>query len=136
MRRRCSCSCCSSMPGSAAPDRRLSRRCAPPSGFRTTSAGIKAAVTAWMGGGAWRGGPERPSEGQQELLEVIDEEPDRLNRFIEGLSAAGTAEASQPFNLRAADLDDIIRAGLTRAETLTRDHRLVVEAEESLPPLA
>ena len=104
--------------------------------LRTPLTAIKAAVTALIGARAWRGGSELPSEGQHELLEVIDEESDRLNRFIEGLSAAGTADASQPFNLRAADLGDIIRAGLTRAETLTRDHRLVVEVEDSLPLLA
>jgi two-component system sensor histidine kinase KdpD len=104
--------------------------------LRTPLTAIKAAVTALIAARAWRGGSELPSEGQHELLEVIDEESDRLNRFIEGLSAAGTADASQPFNLRAASLDDIIRVGLTRAETLTRDHRLVVDVEESLPPLA
>ena len=104
--------------------------------LRTPLTAIKAAVTALIGARAWRGGSELPSEGQHELLEVIDEESDRLNRFIEGLSAAGTADASQPFNLRAADLDDIIRAGLTRAETLTRDHRVAVEVDDSLPLLA
>jgi len=104
--------------------------------LRTPLTAIKAAVTAMIGAQAWRGASELPSEGQHELLEVIDEESDRLNRFIEGLSAAGTADTSQPLNLRAARLDDIIRAGLARAETLTRDHRSVVEIDGSLPPLS
>jgi two-component system sensor histidine kinase KdpD len=95
--------------------------------LRTPLTSIKAAVTALIGARSWRGGSALPSEGQHELLEVIDEESDRLNRFIEGLSGAGTADASQPFNLRAAKLDDIIHAGLTRAETLTRDHRVILE---------
>jgi two-component system sensor histidine kinase KdpD len=104
--------------------------------LRTPLTAIKAAVTAMIGAQAWRGASELPSEGQHELLEVIDEESDRLNRFIEGLSAAGTTDPSQPLNLRAARLDDIIRAGLARAETLTRDHRVVVEIDGSLPPLS
>ena len=52
--------------------------------LRTPLTAIKAAVTALMGAG--RPGQSRlSSEGEHELLEVIDEESDRLNRFIEGL---------------------------------------------------
>ena len=104
--------------------------------LRTPLTAIKAAVTAMIGAQAWRGASALPSEGQHELLEVIDEESDRLNRFIEGLSAAGTADPSRPLHLRAARLADIIHAGLARAEIVTRDHRVVVEADQSLPPLS
>ena len=104
--------------------------------LRTPLTAIKAAVTAMIGAQAWRGASALPSEGQHELLEVIDEESDRLNRFIEGLSTAGTTDPSQPPHLRAARLAEIIRAGLARAETVTRNHRVVVDADGSLPPLS
>src|SRR5438034_10080448 len=53
--------------------------------LRTPLTAIKAAVTAIIGAGA----PSQLSqEGVRELLQVIDEESDRLNRFIEGLTAA------------------------------------------------
>jgi hypothetical protein len=57
---------------------------------------------------------------------VIDEESDRLNRFIEGLSTSNRTEPAQPIHLRAVRLDDMVHAALVRAETVTRDHRVVV----------
>ena len=73
-------------------------------------------------------------EGQRELLEVIDEESDRLNRFIEALSHAGQPDASQPPHPPAGALDGILRAGPARAETITRYHRILVAIDTGLPP--
>src|SRR5439155_18775802 len=56
--------------------------------LRTPLTAIKAAVTALIGSSAGSRGHELPDEGRHELLQVIDEESDRLNRFIEGLSYA------------------------------------------------
>jgi two-component system sensor histidine kinase KdpD len=81
--------------------------------LRTPLTAIKAAVTALLRAGL-RHEPELPAEDRIELLQVINEESDRLNRFIEGLST-------------------MVRAGLTRAETVTRDHRVIVEAAADLP---
>ncbi|MGE5243133.1 MAG: sensor histidine kinase [Betaproteobacteria bacterium] len=103
--------------------------------LRTPLTAIKAAVTALIGGNAWRDSP-LSREGQNELLQVIDEESDRLNRFIEGLSTAGSTDHAHPLNLRAVPLDAIVRAGLNRAETLTRDHRVVVSLEDDLPAVS
>ena len=103
--------------------------------LRTPLTAIKASVTALMGAGMRGGVAHLPIEGQRELLEVIDEESDRLNRFIEALSNAGQPDASQPPHLRAIALDDIVRAGLARAETITRDHRLQVSLEDDVPPV-
>lgn len=103
--------------------------------LRTPLTAIKAAVTALIGGNAWRDSP-LSREGQNELLEVIDEESDRLNRFIEGLSAAGSTDQTHPLSLRAVPLDLIVRAGLSRAEALTRDHRVVVSIENELPAVS
>ncbi len=100
--------------------------------LRTPLTAIKAAVTALIGGNAWRDSA-LSREGQNELLQVIDEESDRLNRFIEALSTAGSTDRTQPLSLRAVPLEQIVRAGLGRAETLTRDHHVVVSLEDDLP---
>src|SRR4051812_47425987 len=94
--------------------------------LRTPLTSIKAAVTALIRSGVWTPVSELSSEGRSELLQVIDEESDRLNRFIEGLSTPDHAEPAQPLHLRAVDVEGIIRSGLHRAETVTRDHRIVV----------
>lgn len=103
--------------------------------LRTPLTAIKASVTALIGSGTGQGLSQLSLEEQRELLEVIDEESDRLNRFIEALSNAGQPDASQPLHLRGVALDDIIRAGLARAETITRDHRIEVSIDGHLPPV-
>src|SRR3954466_14619940 len=92
--------------------------------LRTPLTSIKAAVTALIGAGVWHPSSELSGEGRNELLQVIDEESDRLNRFIEGLSTSDSAEPAQPRSLRAADLDGIVRGSVARAGTVTRDHRI------------
>jgi K+-sensing histidine kinase KdpD len=104
--------------------------------LRTPLTAIKAAVTALIGVGSWSDQSRLSSEGEQELLQVIDEESDRLNRFIEGLSAAGAVDRSQPLMFPPADLDAIIRGALVRAETLTRDQHVVVTIDEHLPAVS
>jgi len=101
--------------------------------LRTPLTAIKASVTALIRSGPWKPHSELSSEGRHELLQVIDEESDRLNRFIEGLSTSDRAEPAQPLHLRAVPADDLVRAGLTRAETVTRDHRVTVALEPDLP---
>ena len=98
--------------------------------LRTPLTSIKAAVTALIRSGIWPPDSELSSEGRSELLQVINEESDRLNRFIEGLSTPERTEPMQPIRLRAIDVEAIIRAGLHRADTLTRDHRIVVAVED------
>jgi len=101
--------------------------------LRTPLTAIKAAVTALIRSGPWKPQSELSSEGRRELLQVIDEESDRLNRFIEGLSTSDRAEPAQPVHLRAVQADDLVRAGLARAETVIRDHRVAVALAEGLP---
>src|SRR5262249_50954807 len=57
--------------------------------LRTPLTAIKAAVTGLIGASVRTGESSLSPEEQHELLQVIDEETDRLNRFIEGLSAVG-----------------------------------------------
>lgn len=99
--------------------------------LRTPLTSIKASVTALI---TAAGDGMLSREGRAELLHVIDEETDRLNRFIEGLSAAGTdAKALAP---KPVDVHEIIRVGLTRAETLTRDHQVEIAVTQKLPTLS
>lgn len=104
--------------------------------LRTPLTSIKAAVTALIRAGAWSAISELPSEGRRELLQVIDEESDRLNRFIEGLSTPDRAEPVQPIHLRAVSIGSILQSGMHRAETVTRDHRVVVSLDEDLPAVS
>src|SRR5207244_3443642 len=102
--------------------------------LRTPLTAIKAAVTALIGAGVRRS--ELAREGSRELLEVIDEESDRLNRFIEGLSNPDQPESVQPIHLRAVGVEGVVRAALSRAETLTRDHIVSVDLEDELPEIS
>jgi len=107
--------------------------------LRTPLTAIKAAVTAVIGprgadGPSWES--RLSSEGVHELLSVIDEETDRLNRFIEALSAAGQTDKAGPVNFPPTRIQDIAGAGLTRADALTRDHRVVMTIDQELPRLS
>jgi K+-sensing histidine kinase KdpD len=104
--------------------------------LRTPLTSIKAAVTALIRAGVWRPTSELSGEGRRELLQVIDEESDRLNRFIEGLSTPDRAGPVQPIHLRAVRVDDVVRSGLHRADTVTRDHRVVVTLGDALPAVS
>ena len=104
--------------------------------LRTPLTSIKAAVTALIRSGVWSPGSELSSEGRSELLQVIDEESDRLNRFIEGLSTPDRTEPMQPIHLRAVDVGSILQSGLRRAETVTRDHRVLVALDDNLPAVS
>jgi K+-sensing histidine kinase KdpD len=104
--------------------------------LRTPLTAIKASVTALIGVHQTSAAPTLSDEGQRELLEVIDEESNRLNRFIEGLSAAGSDSRQAPNVRAAAAVAEIVRASLARAETLTRDFRVETDLSTTLPALS
>jgi K+-sensing histidine kinase KdpD len=104
--------------------------------LRTPLTAIKVSVTALLGAGSWSGASTLPTEGRLELLQVIDEESDRLNRFIEGLSTPQVRDGAQLPHLSAVPIDDILRTALGRAETVTRDHHVVVTVDDGVPRLA
>lgn len=104
--------------------------------LRTPLTAIKAAVTALIRVGARQHAAELSREGQFELLQVIDEESDRLNRFIDGLSTSDATEAVPPIHLRTVPVEAIVSTALQRAETMTRDHRIDVSIEPDLPKLS
>src|SRR5205085_1242756 len=103
--------------------------------LRTPLTSIKASVTTLL---ATNDEAEESvvldAEGRQELLEVINEEADRLNHFIEGLVELARIEAGAlTLRRRWGAVEEIIAAALKRAEALTRAHHVATEIEHELP---
>ncbi|MEP6719308.1 MAG: DUF4118 domain-containing protein [bacterium] len=106
--------------------------------LRTPLTSIKASVTTLIDDQSARGdsaGTTRlGADGRQEMLEVIDEEADRLDRFIEGVMELARIEAGE-LHLRRhrASLNEILTAALKRAEPRTRFHRIELRLDGALP---
>ena len=73
-------------------------------------------------------------ESKIEMMEVIDEESDRLNRFIGGLIELARIEAGEMhLRRRWGAVDEITSAALHRAEPITRGHHVELSIETDLP---
>jgi K+-sensing histidine kinase KdpD len=104
--------------------------------IRTPLTSIKASVTTLLDESLARRNEEGmlDAEGRREMLEVIDEEADRLNRFVESLVELARIEAGQlELRRRWGTIDEIVTAALERAEPLTRRHKIGVSIEKDLP---
>jgi K+-sensing histidine kinase KdpD len=103
--------------------------------LRTPLTSIKASVTTLLDDAREPSGEVALDvEGRQELMEVINEESDRLNHFVEGLVELARIEAGEMHLRRSwGGVDEIIAAALVRAQTLTQHHRVEVEIERDLP---
>ena len=106
--------------------------------LRTPLTSIKASVTTLLKERRATRDGEPPvkldDEGRQEMLEVIDEEADRLNHFIEGMVELARIEAGDlHLRRRWGAVDEIISMALARAEPSRERHRVEVEVESELP---
>lgn len=106
--------------------------------LRTPLTSIKASVTTLIDELKAKSNEAEPialnDEGRREMLEVIDEECDRLNRFIEGLVELARIEAGElRLRRRWGGVDEIITAALDRAGKITSRHKITVELEDDLP---
>ncbi|MFN7949298.1 MAG: DUF4118 domain-containing protein [Blastocatellia bacterium] len=104
--------------------------------LRTPLTSIKVSVTTLLREGQANGEALVifDQEARREMLEVIDEEADRLNHFIEGLVELARIEAGElQLRRRWGAVDEILTAALERAEPLVRHHRVVTEAGGELP---
>lgn len=73
-------------------------------------------------------------EGRQEMLEVIDEEADRLDRFIGGMMELARIEAGEMhLRRRWGSIEEIISAALSRAKPLTKGRDVELDIESELP---
>ena len=105
--------------------------------LRTPLTAIKASATTLLDD--LRAGAESPDalgqEGRREMLEVIDEEADRLNRFVEGLVEMARIEAGElHLRRRPEPVGEIVAAALERAAPLVRGRHVEVSLAEGLPP--
>lgn len=108
--------------------------------LRTPLTAIKASVTTLISD--HQAQPDRDpgklgAEGQQEMLEVIDEEADRLDRFIEGMMELARIEAGElHLKRRNVSLDEILQSAIRRAAPRTRLHRVQIQPLINLPTLS
>lgn len=72
--------------------------------------------------------------GRREFYEIIDEETDRLNHFIEGMVELARIEAGE-LNLRRvwSETEEIVQAALLRAEPLLENYLVKLHLEKDLP---
>lgn len=106
--------------------------------LRTPLTSIKASITTLIDEARGRTEEDYPvaldSESRLEMLEVIDEESDRLNRFIGGLIELAQIEAGElRLRRRWGAVDEIVSAALMRAEPVTRRHSVKLDIEKELP---
>jgi K+-sensing histidine kinase KdpD len=106
--------------------------------LRTPLTSIKASITTLLDEVHGRVNGEPPvaldPESRVEMMEVIDEESDRLSRFINGLIELARIEAGElQLRRRWSAIDEIISAALLRAEPITRNHRVELQVDKELP---
>jgi two-component system sensor histidine kinase KdpD len=97
--------------------------------LRTPLTAIKAAITTLREENVDR-------DVQQELEEVIEQEADRLNHFIQGMMDLARLEAGK-FSLqsRAVSVDEVVEDAILRAAPLLRERRVETALEPGLPQL-
>jgi two-component system sensor histidine kinase KdpD len=104
--------------------------------LRTPLTSIKASISTLMSGeGETSEDPvQLTATEKSELLTVIDEESDRLNKLIEGLVGLARLEAGE-ISLRPnwGTLDDMIADALARGRSELKRHRVEVRLPDDLP---
>lgn len=105
--------------------------------LRTPLTSIKASVTTLLENEGGHRTIELDAESRQEFLDVINEETDRLNGFIEEMVEMARIETNTPAAERqAGDVNAAINSAIDRAEKLTEKHRVLADLEMSLPAVA
>jgi len=98
--------------------------------FRTPLTSIKAAATSLLS-------TEKPEASQRhELLTIINEECDRLNRLVEEAAEMSRLEAGQiELQLVPTPITDIIEAALAQTKAALAGRPIQVKVRENLPPV-
>ena len=98
--------------------------------LRTPLTSIKASVTTLLSDAD----AELDGDSRKEFLEIIDEETDRLNDFVEGIVGMAKLEAGS-VELRASisSIDEIIANAVERARQQIVDHQLEISVAADLP---
>ena len=104
--------------------------------LRTPLTSIKASITTLLDEAR---APEfaLDQESRLEMLQVINEESDRLNRFISGPIELARIDAGE-LQLRRqwGAIDEIVSTALARAQPLTQGHEVEVKVDEELPAVS
>lgn len=104
--------------------------------LRTPLTSIKAAVTTLLDSEGGHRTIELDSSGRTDFLDVINEETDRLNGFIESMVQLARVEAGRAEASRSdADVEEIISIALDRAEKVLAGHNLGINIQKDLPPI-
>ena len=99
--------------------------------LRTPLTSIKASVTTLLEDAR---GPMLDGEAREEFLDIINEETDRLNEFIEGMVGIAKIEADALHLSKArAPVDEIVAIASQRAEKLIRDRKLEAMLPDESP---
>ena len=106
--------------------------------LRTPLTAIKASITTLIDEARGQTAESQPvqldAESRFDMLEVIDQESDRLNRFITDLIDLARIEAGElRLRRRWGAVDEIISIALRRAKSLTTNHHVKIAAEKELP---
>lgn len=98
--------------------------------FRTPLTSIKAATTSLLAAGT-------PDAAQRkELLTIINEECDRLNRLVEEAAEMSRLEAGEfELNLLPTPIDAIIQAALAQCTSALAGRKVEVKLSPNLPPV-
>lgn len=102
--------------------------------LKTPLTSIKAAVTTLLDSEGGHRTIELSSESRRDFLEIIDEETDRLNQFIEGMVELARIE-SREFEMQAnwISADTTIKNALERAGNILENRRILLKLERDLP---
>lgn len=102
--------------------------------LRTPLASVKASITTLLEEARAPRDVALDAESRLEMMEVIDQESDRLNHFIGDLIELARIEAGElQLRPRWGAIEEIINAAMVRAEALTAGHKLEIEIEKDLP---
>lgn len=97
--------------------------------FRTPLTSIKASVSSLLGDS------QLAREEQQELLTVIDEESDRLNRLVgEAVEMAQLDANEVKLDLRPHHMEEVVRAAVENSRQVLNENPIEVRVPEALPP--
>lgn len=94
--------------------------------IKTPLTSIKAAVTSLLG---------KPADADRELLTIIDEEADRLNRLAAEVVAMARIEAGKlHLEKRAVSAAELISGGLAEFSGTLKDRHVAIQVPSFLPP--
>ena len=102
--------------------------------LRTPLTSIKASVTTLLESEGGHRTIELDTKGRTEFLNIINEETDRLNNFIEGMVELARIEAGSSGTTDSlASIDEILAIAMERAKALPGEHRIKVDKPNELP---